>query len=453
MTRRGPGLLKPPPGVSTLVALRQRTVSISVAPGRSGPAALRSFLYRVLNAYENKFSVLIKGVPFCFLPDASDHIIPPPRRGKTGRVRICGECRLRLICPGLEEKSFFRSHGAGLRPVLAVPGEIVFEVNRRCNLACSVCSSRQLKEELPLSVIKKHLEKARGLGIANVRFTGGEPFLHPRIIEILAAARKMGFYILVNTNATLLTPSLIKKTAPLMDNVLVSLQGWDAGSDAAATGAGGLFGKKVRNIRLLRRHGVKVLRLGTIIFRGLPAVLDKYLELAVKLRSDVWELYRPMRSGKAPAPRGREVTPALLKRLAARLENGIGKTPKILFANPVPLCLFKKRQAPLCLGARFDDGHTRLVLDPRGFYKPSYYIQKNLGTDIMRAWNSPFLKRLGAADHLAGKCRRCVLRLRCLGGSRFMARAQNGGYFKNDPWLAATEPPARIKSYSISTRP
>lgn len=442
MKRGGTESLRSLPGVKTLVDRARRTVRVSVTPGRAGPDELRSFLYRVLNAYEKRFTVLLEGVPFCLLPDACDHIIPSTCPGRPLRLDICARCRLRSSCPGLETGSYFHSLSGTLSPVLEVPGEIVFEINRRCNLACSVCSSRRLEEELPLAMIKKQLAQARRLGIKNVRFTGGEPFLHPEILEMLSAARKLGFYTLVNTNATLLTPALIKKAAPLMDNVLISMQGWDAASDAAATGTAGLFAAKLRNIRLLRHRGVPVLRLGTIISSGLPATFSRYARLARALRADVWELYRPMLSVKPRADDPAGVTPAVFRRLAALLEREPGGSTRILFANPVPFCLFPEKQAPLFLGARFDDGHTRLVLDPRGFYKPSYYIQKNLGTDILRAWNSPFLRKLGAGEYLGRKCRRCVFSLRCLGGSRFMARARNGAYCADDPWL----PAARRKS-------
>ena len=423
-------ILNPLPGVTIHADRARRRVSVRVRPGPAAHGPLRELLYRVLNAYEKRFTVSIAGVPFCFLPDAADHITAQPGTGAGGRLNICRDCRLRHACPG-PGGPFFRRPDAGLRPVLAVPSEIVFEVNRKCNLACRVCSSRHLQEELSLPRVKRELARARRLGIKNVRFTGGEPFLPPRLLEMLSAARKNGFYVLVNTNATLLTPSLIKKAAPLMDNVLVSLQGWDAASDAAETGAAGLFAAKLRNIKALRR-AVTTLRLGTVISAALPGVLDKYLGLAAGLQADIWELYRPM-AGASPG-RGREVTPALLRGLADRLETAAGTKPQVLFANPAPLCLFPARQAPLFLGARFDDGHTRLVLDPRGFYKPSYYIQKDLGRDLMAAWNSPWLKKLDKAGYAQG-CRACVFRLRCLGGSRFLAGADGARRGGRDPWL------------------
>ena len=434
MPRTVTKLLEPLPGIRTLVSAADRTIKISVSPDKADLPAARAFLYRALNAYENKFTVLIEGVPFCFLPDAYDHILPPRRSGKNVFPAICKKCRLRPVCPVLRPGPVLSGAAQLLRPVLATPNELVIEVNRRCNLACAVCSARGLEEELSFGAMQAHMRKARRLGIKDIRFTGGEPFLHPRIVKTLAAAKKAGFHVLVNTNATLLSPALIERIAPLTDNILVSLQGRDERSEAEATGTPGLFTKKLANIRALRRAGIPVLRLGTVISGDLLENFEKYLRLAKELDADIWELYRPMLSaGKGPAE---TVTPAALRRLARRLEAGLGGRPRVLFANPLPLCVFKKSQAPLFLGARFDDGHTRLVLDPRGFYKPSYYIQENLGTDLLAAWNGRFLKKMRALAYLGKKCSNCPLRLRCLGGSRFLARAVRGSYFKPDPWLA-----------------
>ena len=426
-------LLRPLPGINALINWKDKTILISVSPRKTTLETARGLLYKALNSYENRFSVFIKGVPFCFLPDAYDHIIPPRRDKRNLRLPICKRCRLRRLCPGERPGSAFLSRAKKLlKPVLEMPNEIVFELNRRCNLSCAVCSSRSPGAEFSLSGIRAHLARIRALGVKNIRFTGGEPFLHPQISEALAAAKKLGFYVLVNTNATLLSRGLIKQVSPFVDNILVSMQGCDAQSDAAATGVSGLFAKKIRNIRLLRRAGVPVLRLGTVISEDLLVNFEKYLLLAKSLKADVWELYRPMQlAGNKPAA----VNAAALRHLAARLEPQAGNKPLVVFANPVPFCLFKKSQAPLFLGARFDDGHSRLVLDPKGFYKPSYYIQKNLGDRPLRAWHSRFLKKLNGLSYLGGKCLRCFFRLRCLGGSRFMAGLGRGNYFKKDPWL------------------
>jgi MoaA/NifB/PqqE/SkfB family radical SAM enzyme len=414
-----------PPGLEASLDRRRRALRLRVSPA-ADPGTARNFLRAALDTCERTHTVLVEGVPYCFLPDGYDHIVPPG--GQAARIAACRRCCLRGRCPGVP-RAFPRAWRRLLLSVLAAPNELVVEVNRRCNLACGVCSSRGLDSELPLEEIIRHLRRARAAGVASVRFTGGEPFLHQGLPAALREARRLGFAVLVNTNATLLDKALIKRCAPFMDNVLVSLQGRDARGEAAATGVRGLFGRKLRALRLLRR-AVPVLRLGTVLSGALLRDFDGFLALARRLRADAWELYRPM-SRRAADP---AVTPAALRRLARRLEREAGKAPYITFANPLPLCLLPPRLAPLCLGARFDDGHTRLVLDPRGFYKPGYYLQTDLGPDLLRAWRGSLRRELTAPGRIERGCAGCALLLRCLGGSRFLAASGA------DPWRPSLTP-------------
>lgn len=430
--------LSPLPGVLAEVDGPDRTIRLKVLSAEAGAGALKEFLYGALNEHERGYTVVISGVPFCFLPGAEDHILPACRaRGR--RVPACAACRRRPSCPGLPPGfSLPPGESEPLRPVLPAPAEVVFELNRRCNLACGVCVSRGLADELPPAEVKRQLRAARRLGVASARFTGGEPFLHPALPELLAYARKLGFHALLNTNATVPGPAAAGRAARHADNILVSLQGFDARSEAEATGVPGLFAKKLANARLFRRK-VGTLRLGTVLSGRVLKDFSKYLALARSLKADVWELYRPMPgAGKGDDA----VTPRALRVLAGRLAGEPRDGLQICFANPLPICLFPRPQAPLFLGARFDDGNTRLVFDPRGFYKPSYYLQENLGADLAQAWASPLLKRLAALPHLKGICRRCELRMRCLGGSRFLA-GLDGNLYGPDPWLPRLAAKAR----------
>jgi len=99
------------------------------------------------------------------------------------------------------------------------------------------------------------------------------------------------------------------------------------------------------------------------------------------------------------------------------------------------LCLVPRAERKNLLGAMFDDGHTRIVHDPRGFFKPSYYIAENLGEDAGTAWGSGYMKDLRSLPWLEPRCRNCRWMPKCLGGSRFMAKAAAGNYFAADPWL------------------
>ncbi len=87
------------------------------------------------------------------------------------------------------------------------------EPTSNCNLYCDGCyrenrksSHKTLQEiEAELEVFAK-LRRTDSISIA-----GGEPLLHPNIIEIVKMIRKRGWKALINTNAELLDEDLLKK--------------------------------------------------------------------------------------------------------------------------------------------------------------------------------------------------------------------------------------------------
>ncbi len=405
--------------------------------GTADPLEAREILYRSLSGLEQFFAVFIKGMPFCFMPDAADHILYRRLKGRSyAPISQCKACALKALCPGLETGSvFYRKLRRALKPVLPVPNEIVFELTKRCNLACKVCFADKNSGERPLRELLGLLKEARALGIKNVRFTGGEPFLSPALLPLLKAAKKLGFYTLVNTNACCADAALLKKASALIDTVLVSLQGHDPASERAATGAEGLFPRKLANMLRLR-SAVPTFRLGTVASKGLLKNFKAYRALAVKLQADIWEIYRPMLDKKALAACPEFCfQPDDIKRLSSIIAALQPGGPRTLLANPVPLCLVPAAERKNLLGAAFDDGHSRLVYDPRGFFKPSYYIEERLGNGVRAAWNSPYMKTLRTFAWLPRRCRPCPHLLVCLAGSRFQAKAARGGYFAEDPLL------------------
>jgi radical SAM protein with 4Fe4S-binding SPASM domain len=94
----------------------------------------------------------------------------------------------------------------------AAPLVLDLEVTRRCNLRCAACYVRAREPgrtldhaaELPLHLIEEVLDEAAG-HLTTLHLTGGEPFAHPRIWDVLDASRRRGLdRVVINTNAVLL---------------------------------------------------------------------------------------------------------------------------------------------------------------------------------------------------------------------------------------------------------
>lgn len=93
-----------------------------------------------------------------------------------------------------------------------------FPITKKCNFHCLYCgtggeATASCQGDTSLEVIKENVDRGLLKGIKKIRITGGEPFLHSNIKEILNYLGSLGVYVLVNTNGSLITrnASWIKK--------------------------------------------------------------------------------------------------------------------------------------------------------------------------------------------------------------------------------------------------
>jgi MoaA/NifB/PqqE/SkfB family radical SAM enzyme len=92
------------------------------------------------------------------------------------------------------------------------PLQCSFYVTDRCNLDCSYCTEYDnSKPHPPLADLKTWLHKVRSLGTMRIALVGGEPLLHPDIVELVRYCRELGFATSLTTNGFLLNRSLIRE--------------------------------------------------------------------------------------------------------------------------------------------------------------------------------------------------------------------------------------------------
>ena len=92
------------------------------------------------------------------------------------------------------------------------PLQCSFYVTDRCNLDCSYCTEYDNAKPHPaLADLKRWLHKVRSLGTMRIALVGGEPLLHPDIVEIVRYCRELGFATSLTTNGFLLNRELIRE--------------------------------------------------------------------------------------------------------------------------------------------------------------------------------------------------------------------------------------------------
>jgi MoaA/NifB/PqqE/SkfB family radical SAM enzyme len=101
-------------------------------------------------------------------------------------------------------------------------------VVRRCNLSCRYCTEYdKTSEPVPFGQLKARLERLSALRTWAVCLTGGEPTLHPQLVDLVREMRRLGFRRRqLITNGFLLTKDLIEAlNAAELTDLQISVDG------------------------------------------------------------------------------------------------------------------------------------------------------------------------------------------------------------------------------------
>lgn len=134
-----------------------------------------------------------------------------------------------------------------------------------CNIACAHCfnsSGPNIRTFgfLTLERVKEELETARRLAVKEVSFTGGEPFLHPQLIEMLRLSLACA-PTTVLTNGTLINDRIVDRLAEIERNarysleIRLSLDGYTEAMNDAIRGPG-VFQKVLATTKRLSERGL-----------------------------------------------------------------------------------------------------------------------------------------------------------------------------------------------------
>ncbi|CAG0955876.1 PqqA peptide cyclase [Anaerolineales bacterium] len=96
------------------------------------------------------------------------------------------------------------------------PTTAYFNVISRCNAGCRYCldwkNNSNVNTDVSIQKIEEILTSLKKLGVIEVAFSGGEPYLRRDILDILRLAKNMGFVVRVITNGSAFTDKDMYKT-------------------------------------------------------------------------------------------------------------------------------------------------------------------------------------------------------------------------------------------------
>lgn len=120
---------------------------------------------------------------------------------------------------------------------------LTYTCPERC-VFCSEADRMKRYKQFPVTwgriatILRTHAER----GVRAVHLTGGEPTIHPRFIDVLKLAKKLGMRTSVGTIGTMLRrPAFADECLPFLDEALFSIHGPDAATHDALTERVGSF--------------------------------------------------------------------------------------------------------------------------------------------------------------------------------------------------------------------
>lgn len=181
--------------------------------------------------------------------------------------------------------------------------EVWLNLTNHCNLNCTHCfvpDIHEAKRHIPFDLAAKIIDEAADLKFTNLTFSGGEPTLHPNLLEIIRYSKNKGQFLLkLITNGTKSNEKFFTEVVPMLDDIQVSLDGIDDETNDKIRGKGTF--KKVQSfIKKLKKHG-KNLRIG-LSLTPLPENYEQIPELyqiSSRLKIDYVQITKPKIPGKS----------------------------------------------------------------------------------------------------------------------------------------------------------
>jgi MoaA/NifB/PqqE/SkfB family radical SAM enzyme len=108
----------------------------------------------------------------------------------------------------------------------ALPETVNLYPTARCNLKCTMCFARryQARSELDYSQLCRIIDQIAAFK-PRIHLSGGEPCLHPRVIDIVRHIKKSGLYVHITTNGTQLAKQAEDLVSSEVNQLDISIDG------------------------------------------------------------------------------------------------------------------------------------------------------------------------------------------------------------------------------------
>jgi SynChlorMet cassette radical SAM/SPASM protein ScmF len=315
--------------------------------------------------------------------------------------------------------------------------QIYFYLTEGCNLRCRHCwiapkhqTEGHIYSSLDFDLFQSIIRQARPLGLQTVKLTGGEPLLHPRILDILDFIRSEALDFTMETNGVLCTHEIAQKVSGCKNPfIAVSIDSSDAVTHEWIRGVEGCFESAIESIHNLVEAGIRPQVIMTIMRRNSNQILN-IVRLAETLGagSIKFNIVQPTARGEDMHKAGETLSIEEYVKLGQWVENELSTRTDLPLYYSHPQAFHPLGRI---FGEKGDGCSTCGILGIIGVLADGSYALCGIGqtvpeltfghaaeVSLEEVWQgSPALKEIreGIPRRFEGVCHECVMLSRCMG--------------------------------------
>ena len=325
---------------------------------------------------------------------------------------------------------------------LTKPLWLLAELTYRCPLQCPYCSNpveiAKYQNELSTEDWFRVMQQARAMGATQLGFSGGEPLVRKDLEELIAEARRLGYYTNLITSGVGMDEERVKafKEAGL-DHIQISFQ---ASNEELNNFIGGTksFQHKKHMARVVKQYEYPMV-LNIVLHRKNIDQIRDILDMTVELNADYVELASTQYYGWSRInvdqllPTREQLNHA--EKVAKEYQEKMKDKMKVIYVIPD----YFENRPKKCMNGW---GNIFLTLAPDGTALPCHAASQLPGLDFPNVrdhsiewiWNeSPAFNAFRGLDWMKEPCRSCPEKEKDLGGCRCQAYMLTGDMRNADP--------------------
>jgi radical SAM protein with 4Fe4S-binding SPASM domain len=326
---------------------------------------------------------------------------------------------------------------------LRYPLWISWEITNKCNYKCIHCRMDELNDfnkELSTDEVISCINQLNEIGVYQINYSGGEPFLRNDFIDILEYTSKSNIKIGVTTNGSLIDEEIVKKLKMIknLDFIQISLDGRDNATHNHIRGINGAYETAIETIRMLVNSNFNVGVVTTVMkpnVKQIPDILNKLTELGVNMFGA--RRFMPTGKGNNSADLLAVNTDEYCSHIHYWVDSINNKDNKVKCIIEEPLLSILRDKLPVSW--KFDGcqaGDQYGAITANGDIRACIFIPVKLGNikeqNFKSIWETSKIREKIILRELNGSCKVCNLIKEC-GGCRAAAYLNTGDYLGDDP--------------------